>query len=326
MQKHAHQLAEYIDKQKNERERCLVEYKNRLEKKKNETKRSKNKADICDEVTGHGVQVLGTENEDGPELVSGCFGRVANTRTVRPPPSPTKRRQALLDPIRRWNSFHMRDRKSNPSAVKSFEQFRREYTKAAGPAETDKTTPAGLMGALPRVLALRSECHPMDTSATSDQNQCVTRKQLSVEFDPATKARTLSQGDVGRTLSEASREGMTLTRQITRELLLAAKRNSSKELIAGSKDNSEDSLKLDKDEVRHRTRSEGEEVDGTLTTPRERLQKSIRKKVKDSVTTEIPRRWSERDEYDGKETETMTKSKSYPRSSTCEVQEDHSEW
>lgn len=345
MRKHAIQLADYIDKQRDERKQCLIEYQKQLAKNSRAQEESnKNliddynrlKTNSCESITNAATLVLRAAlNEDlDPENVSGCFGRVSSAKSIRPPSSPTKRRQALLDPIRRWNSFHMRDRKTNSNTVRSFEQFRRDYTRTGGNFGEEQTSSpsmaaSGLMGAVPRVLALRNEYLPSETVITEHQNR-QSRKQLSVDFEPVEKARTLSQGDVGKTfscnLSEAGKEGgMTLTRQITRELLLAAKRNSSKELFDDSKTKeSGEDLSIN----RHRTRSEGDDEEKRKTVI-EISKKSFREKTKESYTltgvgVEKLKRQKDTPETDA-EGKPVTSS---PKTSTsdAEFDEDQSEW
>lgn len=356
MRKHATQLADLIDIQKDERERCLYEYRQKVAKKEKEKQAEKTntvgdynrlKTSSCESIANTATFLLraGLRDDVDPESVAGCFGKVAASKIIRSPGSPTKRKQALLDPIRRWNSFHMRDKKTNISVIKSFEQFRRDYAKKKDPADDDQpSSPSmavtGLMGALPRVIALRNEFLPADTNAI-EMPVTQNKKQLSVDVEPLEKMRTLSQGDVGKTiplnLVGSLREEITLTRQITKKLLLEAKRNSSKELYEdlklkeSSSSGHCESGQTDKDVFRSRTRSEGES-DEKEKTIRESPKKLVRKKTKESLSvskTEKPRRWSDRDETEKLEVEVEARNAISTRSSTSsdwDLDDDDLEW
>ena len=331
MRKHASQLADYIDKQKDLREKCLIQYQKQvLEKKKEKdaergdgTKDDYNsfKTNSCESIANAATFVLRAgwgDEGGGPDSMSGCFGRPSKWKNnARTPASPTKRTKNLLDPIRRWNSFHMRDRKTTPSQMKSLEEFRREFSteKDGSAVENVAATPSmaatGLMGALPRVLALRSEYHPSDITMTETMQN---KKQLSVETEHVEKSRAFSQGDVGKTLplhlSELRKEnGMTLTKQVTRDLLLPSKRNSNNKDSNVSDDgkSSNEGKKSEKvlkgcatEPARSRTRSEGGKDDKDKMM-RSSPKKLMRKKTKEnlyanSMQGDKPRRWSERDD------------------------------
>lgn len=285
MQKHAPQLSDLIAKQKPEHDKFAEEHRQKKAKEEqakqeaSEKKYIQLKTNSCDSITTTAsFLILKAMQEADGDDVSGCFGKSSSPKSSKTPMSPTKRKQALLDPIRRWNSFHSRDKKSNASVARSFEQFRRDYGKKMA-AEAEQATSqiaAGLMGALPRVVALRNESLPQESKLIKQP----TKETLAVEAGPGEKLRrsSLMSDDSGVRLSGGGKEEETksdakLNRQKSREKIRE---------------------RWDPEKVKRCNDREKVESDEGKT-------KLVRRKTKEKLTidkepTAKPRRWSDRDD------------------------------
>lgn len=306
MHKHTLQLAELIEKQKLDHERLRAEYQQKLAKEEKarkekiegeEKKYMQAKMNSCDSITTTAAFLaLKSMQDSDSEDVSGCFGKSSSPKSSKTPMSPTRRKQALLDPIRRWNSFHSRDKRSSASVARSFEQFRRDYGKKMVTCDVDipvntSITASGLMGALPRVVALRNESLPQENVVSDPSSKLAktpSKDTLSVERGYHEKMRTLSHGDVSETL-EGKRwdSGMKLMQQIRRERLSTEKEEQNKQWHWS--DREDDIVQID-DKCKEIAASSPENV-GKLSKPK------VKEKVlKEKGETIKFRRWSDKDE------------------------------
>jgi hypothetical protein len=124
----------------------------------------------------HSTQLLLQHRQYKSEVNSCNNGSVPTTGPCKAGGICTKR-PAPLEPIRRWNSFHSRDRRSNTVSA-SVEHFRQQQQKlknsilvsSSAPSASALGAAAGMMGVtaglasdrvnsrpVPRVMALRSE-------------------------------------------------------------------------------------------------------------------------------------------------------------------------
>lgn len=300
MRKHTTQLSELIEKQRSDHDRFRAEYQQKLAKEEKarqekieaeEKKYIQMKTNSCDNITSTASFIaMKAMQESDSEDVSGCFGKSSSPKSSKIPMSPTRRKQALLDPIRRWNSFHSRDKRSSASVVRSFEQFRRDYGKKIAACDVDlpanaSMTATGLMGALPRVVALRNESLPQENLVADSSSKTIkqVKDSLTVERFPE-KMRTLSHGDVSETLQGKRWDsGIKLMQQISKERLLMEKEETSKQRRWS--DREEETISSD-----DKCKETGENL-GKLT-----KQKTKEKVSKEKVETIKFRRWSDKDE------------------------------
>lgn len=216
MRKHAPQLAELIEKQRSEHERYYREYHQKLASREREKEKPCSaekylqlKTTSYESITSTASFLAFKFSRDSEEdEVLGCFGKTVE-RSSKATVSPTRRRQALLDPIRRWNSFHSRDKKSNPRVVEQFEKFQKECAKEI------------------------SEAKAMSVEASLPENEQGASKAkhlLAAELAHCEKPRSLSQGNVTETLNHDKKSsGARLMRQVTKELLLREKERKRSE-------------------------------------------------------------------------------------------------
>ena len=136
----------------------------------------------------HSTQLLMQHREYKSE-VGGCNnGTVPSTASCKVGGMCSTRRPGPVEPIRRWNSFHSRDRRSNTMSA-TVEHFRQHQQKlknsivvsGSAPSASAMGAAAGLMGVtagagvalasergngrcIPRVMALRSESADVPTA------------------------------------------------------------------------------------------------------------------------------------------------------------------